>query len=1016
MQRTLLLLAFVFSGFFAVGQGRTVSGVVTDISSEALPGVNVIVKGTNTGTITDVNGKFQIDVPEGKSLLQFSYIGFENQQVEVSGKQNVAVRLQESAVGLKEVVVVGYGTVKKSDLTGSVGSVSSERITERHSAQLSQALQGAVSGVMVTRNNNAPGAGATIRVRGITTIGNSNPLIIVDGIAVGSMDQVNPNDVESISVLKDAASASIYGSRAAAGVVLITTKRAKENQLALSYNVEYGLEKPTTLPEYVSVTRFMEFVNETRWNDGGNTADTYPVYAKDLIDNYYTSNASNPDQYPITDWQRTLLQESAPRQSHVLSLSGGTNAVRSKASLVYDQSQGLVQNNDFDRLTFRLNNDFTINKYVSASLDLSSVRKQTEEPSAGLTPLIQNARLGQPIFAAFWSDGRIASGRDNGNIMGQVLEGGTTKNQNSQIAGKAGIDLTPFKGFKLSGVYSTIYNFSQAKKFVRKVPVYDAADPSLLLGYLSDQRVTSLQELRTNDYQRTLQFIASYEKSFGDHGFNLMAGNENYLYFNERVGASRDQYELDDYPYLNLGPVSFRGNEGSAYENLYRSYFGRIMYDYKDKYLLQANVRYDGSSRFDKAYRWGSFPSFSAGWVLTEEPFMKGLDFMPFLKIRASWGALGNDRIGNYPYQSTISFGNTLFYNNGTVVSKQSAAQTQYAIKSISWEKTQSSDIGMDMEFLNGRLSLSADYFNRTTKDMLLALEIPDYVGFDNPDQNTGKMNTKGFELETGWRSKIGELSYSVNGNLSDYKSQMGFLGGTEFLGDQVKKEGSQFNEWYGYRSEGLFQSQDEVTNSPKINNNVKPGDVRYKDISGPDGIPDGKITPDYDRVLLGGSLPRLMYGGNVNLSYKGIDLSFVVQGVGKQNVRYSPFMVQPLYQNQGNMQKIVEGRYWRVNNTEQHNLAAKYPRLSNNNANINYTMSDFWMFNGGYFRMKNISLGYNIPPAITQRIHVSRLRVYLTANDLFSLSHYPQGWDPEVGGNTYPITTGYIVGLHINL
>jgi hypothetical protein len=399
---------------------------------------------------------------------------------------------------------------------------------------------------------------------------------------------------------------------------------------------------------------------------------------------------------------------------------------------------------------------------------------------------------------------------------------------------------------------------------------------------------------------------------------------------------------------------------------------------------------------------------------LSEESFLKDVTPISFLKVRGSWGILGNERIGNYPYQSTIGFSNVLFHQGQNVVSSQSAAQWQYAIPNISWEKTESYNIGIDANFFNYKLRVSGEYFQKTTRDMLLPLEIPDYIGFDNPDQNTGQMYTKGWELDLGWSDDIQDLSYSINFNISDFRSIMGDLGGIQFLGNQVRMEGSEFDEWYGYVSDGLFQSQEEVNNSAVMNANVRPGDVRFKDISGPNGEPDGRISPEYDRVLLGGSMPRYLYGGNIRLDYRNFDLGFVIQGVGKQNSRLSGLMVQPIVENWGHVPEILDGKFWSVYNTEQENLAVPYPRLSRNSEGNNFAMSDFWMINGAYFRLKNISLGYRLSDAVAQRMGMQSIRVYTNVSDVWTVNNFPRGWDPEVSASGYPITTSMLMGVSV--
>ncbi len=992
-----------------------INGVVMDENREPVIGASVIEKGTTNGNTTDMDGRFTLQVSPG-ALIQISYIGYISQEVRIEGSTSLTITLSEDTKTLDEVIVVGYGTIKKKDLTGSVGSVDGEMITSRKTTQLSTALQGAVASVMVTRDNSSPGAQSTIRIRGITTIGDTSPLVIVDGVPVDAIDFVNPNDVENITFLKDAASASIYGSRAAAGVILITTKRADENKLSLGYTFEYGFEKPTKFPKFVSPTRFMEIENELRWNDAGNGENRYPTYAKDLIDNYYSLHAQDPDAYPITDWVDLVLKDRAPRQNHLLTISGGNKLVKTKASFAYDKTEGLYPNKDNQRYTMRLNNDFKINSLIAASLDFNYRRYESYSPIEDPFSSADAISIIPSIFAGLWSDGRYGAARTGGNIYTMLKEGGFNNWYYNQLGGKIALDLTPLDGLTLSAVFAPTFIFNEGKEFRKAVKYYDAKDPSLALGYVARYNTTNLKESRNNNYRLVGQAFANYVKAFDWHNMNIMGGYETYYSYNGSLTAGRDNYTLNSYPYLDIGPLDYRNNSGNADEFAYQSFFGRAMYNFRQRYLFQVNIRRDGSSRFYKDYRWGTFPSVSAGWVLSEESFMeKTRSWMSYLKLRVSWGTLGNERIGNYPYQSSIGFSNILFNQGGKIISSQAAAQSKYAIQDISWETTKSTNIGLDVNFLDNRLRFAGDYFYKTTEDMLLALEIPSYVGYSNPDKNTGKMKTRGYELEVKWSDQIGDVFYSVSANMSDFVSKMGDLGGTEFLGDQVKKQGSQFNEWYGYLSDGIYQTQEDVDNSPKLNNNIKPGDVKYLDVSGPDGVPDGKISPEYDRVLLGGSLPRYMYGGSIQAGYKDVDFSLTFQGVGSQHVRMTTNMVQPLRTDWGNVPEILDGNYWSHYNMAEQNKNVKYPRLTTTNATSNYVMSDFWMFNGKYFRLKNITLGYTLPISLTEKVKMNRVRLYLSATDLFSISKYPSGWDPETGATAYPITSSYLMGIMVN-
>lgn len=1003
-----VLLIFCFmSTLSAIAQNKTISGKVEDTKGEALPGVSVSIKGTSKGTITDLEGNYTIqDIPTPATLV-FSFIGMETKEVNVGNQSVINITLNEETKALDEVVVIGYGTVRKKDLTGAVASVQGSALKEKATTRLSEALQGTMPGVMVTRTGSASDVSATIRIRGITTIGDSEPLIIIDGVP-GSLDWVNPNDVESISVLKDAASASIYGSRAASGVILVTTKRAKSGQLSISYNYEYMIDKPTRIAEYVDAQTYMSLYNEMKWNDNDNTGGEYPVYTKDVIDNYPSLHAENPNQYPDKDWLTSMLKSSAHRQSHKVSITGGTEKVKTNISLAYDQTEGLYKNKEYDRFTVRANNDIDISKYLSMEADMSVIYSENKNPLYPISPSSGCA----PIYPMEWSDGRVAPGKTGTNIYAQLNYGGFSDNNANVTRGKLALNLTPIKGLRISGVFSPEYYTSKSKGFYKRVPYTDWEDPNGFVGYVGTRTTNYLSESRTENIKTTTQFLINYDKQIGNHSINTMLGYENYYFKSEALAATRDQYILTEFPYLDLGDKNYQTNGGNAYENAYRSYFGRVMYNYKNKYYLQANARYDGSSRFHRDHRWGLFPSLSTGWVLTEESFMKNINPLSFLKLRFSWGTLGNEKIGNYPYQSTIQFSNSILYYGNNATAVQTAAIRNYTIENISWETTETYDIGIDANFFNNRLIFSGDYYKKKTKDMLLALAIPDYIGVSDPMQNTGKMHTKGWEFSIRWNDRIGDLSYSISANLSDSKSVMGDLGGTEFLGSQVKFEGSEFNEWYGYVSEGIYQTQEDVDNSATLNARVKPGDIKYKDISGPDGVPDGKISAEYDRVLLGGSLPRYQYGGDIRLDYRGIDFSVVFQGIGKKKSLLSESMVQPFRDQFVEVPELLIGNYWSLYNTDEQNENVKYPRLSEVGKTNNYSFSDYWLFNGAYFRLKNITLGYTIPQNLIEKCKLQNLRVYLSTNDLFSIDNYPKGWDPET--SSYWITKSFILGVSV--
>lgn len=992
-----------------------VHGVVTDENGAPVAGAYVQESGSrNNGTMTDPDGKFEIGV-DASASLNVSFMGFQSQNVAVKGRTSLSVVLQEDREALDEVVVIGYGTMKRKDLTGATSVISGKDVESRKTTNLSLALQGATPGLLVTRSGGDPENSGTLRVRGITSISNASPLVIVDGVPA-KIDLVNPNDVESITVLKDAASASIYGARAASGVIVITTKRAKESSLDLNYSYEYNLEFPTELPEYVGAVDYMKMANELRYNDNP-SAGMWQTYPEDLVTNYLALNESDPDRYPIADWQNAAFKKSTSHQTHSLLITAGNKTVKTKASLRYDKSDALYVNKTFQRFMIRINNDINVNKYLGAHLDLNLKRSESVSP----IDAPWSSRMIPPIYAIKWSDGRYADVKDGGNIFPRLYDGGTHTSWYNNASGKASIDFRPFDGFKVSAVASYNFYFNKAKKFSKALTYtdYDYPDnPKPMSGHV----YTNLTERRDDFYDSTYQIVANYDKSFGKHSVSAMAGYESFYNFSESLTAMRDRFAMTSFPYLDRGNSSYQDMSGNADHYAYRSFFGRLMYNYDGRYLVQVNFRRDGSSRFSRKYRWGNFPSASLGYVLTEEPFFKQLrqDWVSLIKLKASYGTLGNEQIGStFPYQAAINVSEALLYGQKGPETFASAAQWNYAVEDITWETTKTWNIGVEAAFLDNKIWVNADVYKKMTEDMLMDLTIPRYIGYSDPKVNAGTMRTNGFEVEIGYRDYSGDFNWSVSANLSDFISKITYLKGQDIGSDvsMVNLEGGQFNEWYGYLSDGLFLSEEDLAASPKTNSNVKVGDIKYKDISGPDGVPDGKISPEYDRVKLGGSLPRYTYGLQIGLGWKGIDFSMMLQGVGKQNVRMTRTMIEPLQNNWLNSPAILKGNYWSSTNTDEENASALYPRLSAKSASNNYAMSDYWLFNGRYLRLKNVTLGYSLPENLTNKAFggfVKKIRVYASASDLFCINGYPKGWDPEAGGIYYPITTSVLGGISV--
>ncbi|MCO5238690.1 MAG: TonB-dependent receptor [Chitinophagaceae bacterium] len=979
-----------------------IKGRVINQQGEPLQNASVLIAGTNTGTTTNNDGRFTLTAPDDRNvILEISIVGYQTRKVNIGKQTEVNVVLELAVSDLSDVVVIGYGVQKMRDLTGAISTLKGSDVAQRQTINAADALQGAIPGVSITRLDGRPGVNPTIRIRGVTTIGNSDPLIIIDG-APGNLNTINPSDIDNISVLKDGASASIYGSRAASGVILVTTKRARSGKFELGYSYEYGMRKPTRTPKYVGAVDFMTFINERNWNDAGNTGSEFPTYAEDHIKNYPSLHNQDPELYPDTDYS-TYFSEFALSQRHLLSLSGGTEKVRSLLSMSYSDNGEFSDNQLFKTFTVRSNTDIVFNKILTSHVDLFYENSQDErEQGYGMINLLRRPPLGVP----FWNDGRAASNNYYSADMARSKIGGDINTWNNSFHGRLSLELKPLNGLTFTGMVRPGISFYKSKNHNKQVPLYRLNDDNVA-GYATGGATTKVTETRNDSYSLLTQFLINYSTVIAEnHSLDLLAGYENTYSHSENLTASRDQYILDNYPYLDLGPLSLRDNSGSAGEAAMRSFYGRLSYSYNNKYLAQFSLRNDGSSGFAKEYRWGLFPSVSLGWILSKESFLEDVHALSFLKLRGSYGTLGNDRIGAYSYMSTVAFGNSLLYSGSTATSFQTAYLPRYAVRDISWETTKSWDVGLDVNFFNNSLQITADYFKKNTTGMLLALEIPRYVGLDNPNQNAGEMHTSGWEFAANYSNAIGNLNYRVSANIYDSRSIMGNLKGTEFLGSQIKREGSEFNEWYGYKTDGLFQTQEEIDKSVPLRSNTKPGDIKYLDLSGPNGVPDGIIN-QYDLTLLGGSLPRYQYGGTVGIEYKGFDLTAIFQGIGKRKSYLDQQMVIPDHYG---VADFVYGKTWSKYNDAETNKQAFFPIGGELGRSSNYLTSDYWLFDGSYFRLKNIIIGYSLPKQVIRKLGIKDFRLSLNFSDLFSVDHFPPGYDPEQGdGRGYFITKAYI-------
>ena len=987
---------------------KRITGVVKDANGEPVIGANIVVNGTTNGTITDMDGNFVLDVPAG-AILHVSYIGYSDKEIPVGSQTALAISLAEDSQALDEVVVIGYGTARKIDLTGSTSSLGGEKLRVKSSPQLSTQMQGQMAGVQITRTSGDPSAGSSIRVRGVTTLSTNDPLVIVDGVPGGLMD-IAPEDVKDIQVLKDAASAAIYGSRAAAGVILVTTNRAKDKEFHLSYNMEYGIDKATTVPKFANAVQWMQGYNELTYNDGASSP--YSSYSEDFLNSYMQNRLTDPDRYPDTDFMSLGLKNHTNHQRHSLSLTGGTDKLKTNFSLNYYDADALYRNKSYERINVRSNNDYQINSWIHANVDVNLMYAKSLAPHSLEGSSMGDLMYRSPIYNVYWSDGRYADGKDGDNPIALNQLGGQNKVENFKVGGKFQLDITPVKNLVLTAIAAPTYTFTKGKDHKTRYDVYRiSGDVIPGTGYAN----TSVEEQRNDTRSLTMQFYANYNFKIYRHSVGVMAGYEDYSYEWENEGASRLNYNLNNFPYLNLGPEDFQYNSGSAGHNAYRSVFGRVMYSWADRYMFQANVRSDGSSRFASGHRWGTFPSVSAGWVISEESWFNKKT-INYLKLRGSIGQLGNERIGSeFPYQARLSFGSGFIPNaaSGGADVVQTAYQSDYAFRTLTWETTTTYGVGADIALLNNRLRGSLDWYYKKTSDMLMQVGFPSYFGYNAPQNNAADMNTKGWDLEISWSDQIDDFRYGVSFNLSDYRSRMGYMADRQNISSRkITEEGSYYNEWYGYKSMGVILNEDAMMENgqkiPVLTNNDKAGNIRYVDIDG-----DGKITASNDRVRLGNSLPEMQYGGSLWAEWKNFDFNLSFQGIGHQlsywNWPVSPFLFQA-YSCPAN---LIES-HWSPLASDAENAKAKYPKLTTNDANI-YAASDFWLFNGAYMRVKNITLGYTIPSDITKKFHVDRLRFYFSANDLPAFSKYPKGYDPEWNRFSDLLMSSYIFGLNVS-
>jgi len=982
---------------------KLIKGKIVDDKGEPIFGANVVVRGNKVGTASDVNGEFEIEI-SGSGELVISYIGYKDIQVPITRKSYYTISLLEDRKLLNDVVVVGYGTQKKVNLTGSVASVTDKSLDSRPITRASDALAGLVSGVTVSQSEGRPGSdGATIRVRGQGTFSSagSDPLVLIDGLSA-SFDDIDPNNIKSISVLKDAASAAIYGTRAANGVILIETKRGQKGKTQVSYNGYFGWQKASELPDFVSSSIYAQMKNESDVNQG-----KHPSYSDDEIKLY--RNGSDPDNYPNVNHLKDLVTSGSGFQTgNNISFTGGGENFSYLLSLGYLHQLGIVARDSYNKYNFQFNLDNQITRTLHLKADIggyTGVQKEPRSDDSNVDRMIGFAVREPAIIAGRKSDGTYGY-QDNFCPEGWLDSSSFSNRKSNQFMGGIELEWNPIKNFYLSAKGGYKYYNYYDKDYVSEL-VYDANKtytPNNLTVYNGWNTLV------------TLQSLARYSVDLNSHHIAILGGVSQEEYKSSWGSGYRKNFPNDELYELNAGSTTGQVATGSATEWALRSFFGRVNYSYKGRYLFEANARYDGTSRFPSDRRWGFFPSVSAGWRLSEESFIKdNLTWIDNLKIRASWGRLGNQNIGNYPYQNVLSLGQNYPFGNSM---SSGASVTTLANSKITWEKTDVTDLGFDMTVLKGMFDVVFDVYNKKTSDILYKIETSSVLGMTPSEVNSASVRNKGLEMALNYHTKIGNVQIGVSPNFSYTKNEV------VSLGNGLKQDindglfvGKSLGAIYGYVADGLFVDQADIDSYAPQPYSAEPGFIRLKDISGAAGTPDGTVDATNDRKVIGSTLPKYTYGLTFNAEYKNFDLSCLLSGMGGYKNIMSSYQAYAFY-NSGNIQK------WQVKNrwtTENPSRNAKYIKLTSLSGGSGVLQtSTYWLRNASFLRVKNIQLGYTIPQSCISKLGISQLRVYFSGQNLFCLKSFYKGWDPEMSYSTgdqpsfYPITAVYTFGLNI--
>ncbi len=992
---------------------KKITGKVLDSAGMPIIGANVIEKGTSSnGTITDIDGNFSLEV-DANSIIVVSYIGYSNQEVKVGNKSNFSIALKEDTKTLDEVVVVGYGTQKKVNLTGAVESIDSETIENRPIRSAADALQGSMSGLTVTSGTGQPGDFSNFKIRGNTSINSAGALVIIDGMP-GNLNLVNPQDIESISVLKDAASAAIYGARAAEGVILVTTRSGKSEKVKVEYSGNISFNKPTRLPKSNTGLNHALLSNEAFKNAGLAVQFSEEAIAA-LKDPSITALPNGNDWIYTanTDWIGMMMDHSF-QQNHNLTVSKASEGLKYLFSAGWLDQNGLFSEygpDNYDRFNVRSNINVDIIK-DKLSLDSKITYSQTNKKyhpqfSGWSIPYITFVQAG-PNMPVYDPNGNYARYRMQANPIQALREGGEGNNKIQKLEGVFTLSYKPFKGLTLKAVGGAVITNTHKKEWRRQYGKYGPNGlVSMGAGQAGPNRINQSSD---NTQYYTGQILAEYKFKIKENDFSLLGGwsaEENKY---ELLAAERTDIVGNELPALGLGSTDGWSNGANETEWALLSGFMRFNYAYANKYLFEANFRADASSRFSKNNRWGIFPSFSAGWRITEENFMKNQKVFSNLKLRASWGQLGNQNgLGLYDHIPQYKVSGYYPFASGL---GQWAAINNLPSEDRTWETVEMTNFAIEMGFLDNRLSLTGEYFIKRNKDMLVSIEIPSVIGVNVPTGNFGELKVKGWDLSLGWKDKVGDFNYSAKFNLSDQKDKLVDYG-IEYngftAGINQKIQGYSLGSIFGYKTDGYFQTQEEVDKSAVINRSVVgPGDIKYVDKDN-----DGKISAPNDLEYLGTTTPRFVFGLTLNASWKDWDFGAVIQGVGKRNYYLSTEIMAPFSVTWGNFSYDMHNDYWTPDNPNA-SLPRHYAGSSHN-----YHISDHWLQNAAYIRMKNLQLGYSFRKERINKLGLERLRLYFSGENLFEYSKLNKNFDPEltsIDGYIYPIMRNFSFGINVTL